>query len=100
MGFTPGVVGCESPLLNPKVAKLFRLSYAGSVKKDVDHGLHLSGKNIIEGLHNSGYTTIGTGAVEWFNTSSASVRNSKYLFSGTNSGDCLNTVLSSHVYNS
>ena len=72
MGFTPGVVGCESPLLNPKVAKLFRLSYSGSAKKDVDQGLLLRGKNIIEGLHHSGYTTIGTGAVEWFNTASAS----------------------------
>lgn len=44
MGFALGVVDCESPLFNPKVAKLFRLSYSGSAKKDADQGLRLSEK--------------------------------------------------------
>ena len=69
MGFTPGVVGCESPFLNPKAGKLFRLTYSGFIKNENDQGLLLQGKNIIDGLRNSGYSAIGTGSVEWFNTS-------------------------------
>ena len=69
MGFTPGVVGCESPFLNPKAGKLFRLTYSGFIKNKNDQGLLLQGKNIIDGLRNSGYSAIGTGSVEWFNTS-------------------------------
>ena len=70
MGFTPGVIGCEAPLLNPKVGKLFRMSYSGSAKVKPDQGFLLEGKNIIDGLSRSGYSTLGTGSVEWFNTSS------------------------------
>ena len=38
MGFTPGVVGCESPFLNPKAGKLFRLTYSGFIKNKNDQG--------------------------------------------------------------
>ncbi len=67
MGFTPGVVGSQRPWLNPKAGKLFRMSFAGSAGDDLD-GFRLSGSNLIEGFRRLGYRTIGTGAVDWFNT--------------------------------
>lgn len=70
MGFTPGVIGSQSSWLNPKAGKLFRMAFAGSPGDDKD-GFKLEGANLIEGFQNLGYKTLGTGAVEWFNTGTA-----------------------------
>ena len=67
MGFTPGVVGTAEPLLNPKAGKLFRMAFAPQAGSH-DQGFLLQGGNIVEGFRRLGYPTIGTGAVDWFNT--------------------------------
>lgn len=67
MGFTPGVIDCLDPWLNPKMGKLFRMSFAGSGGNHRD-GFSLNGSNIIEGFSQLGYKCIGSGAVSWFNT--------------------------------
>ena len=69
MGFTPGVFGSSDPWLNPKAGKLFRMSYSGHVGSDGDESFLLQGQNIVDGFRRKGYKTIGSGAVEWFNTS-------------------------------
>jgi len=69
MGFTPGVVGCHDPWLNPKAGKLFRMAFSGSPGRD-DDGFRLEGANLIEGFRRLGYRTIGSGAVDWFDPSS------------------------------
>lgn len=69
MGFTPGVIGSVEPFLNPKVAKLFRMSFAGHPGIRAHEGFTLFGSNIVEGFSNLGYLTLGTGAVDWFDTS-------------------------------
>ncbi len=66
MGFTPGVASSPLPMLNPKVGKIFRMAFAGHVGNQSE-GFQLEGPNIIEGFRRSGYRTIGTGAVDWFN---------------------------------
>ena len=68
MGFTPGVVGSQEPWLNPKAGKLFRMAYAGHPGCDGEESFRLEGANLIEGFRRRGYRTIGTGAVDWFNT--------------------------------
>ena len=70
MGFTPGVEGCAEPWLNPKAGKLFRMAFSGHVGHVGEQGFLLEGANIIEGFRRKGYCTIGTGAVDWFNTTS------------------------------
>jgi hypothetical protein len=67
MGFTPGVVGASEPLLNPKVGKLFRMAFAPHAGGH-GQGFLLQGSNIVEGFRHLGYRTIGSGAVDWFNT--------------------------------
>lgn len=67
MGFTPGVVGTSEPLLNPKAGKLFRMAFAPQAGSD-HQGFLLQGGNIVEGFRRLGYRTIGSGAVDWFNT--------------------------------
>ena len=71
MGFTPGVVGSAEPWLNPKAGKLFRMAFAGHAGHDGEQSFRLDGANLIEGFRRQGYRTIGTGAVDWFNTASA-----------------------------
>lgn len=71
MGFTPGVPGCTHPWLNPKFVKLFRMLHGGSEKKMESSSFRLEGANLIEGFRRLGYRTIGTGAVEWFNPTTA-----------------------------
>jgi len=66
MGFTPGIRRAV-PWLNPKAGKLFRMSFSGSRGKD-EQGFALEGRNIIEGFRRLGYYTLGSGAVDWFNT--------------------------------
>jgi hypothetical protein len=70
MGFTPGVVGSSEPLLNPKAGKLFRMAFAGHAGRDGEQSFRLVGANVIEGFRRQGYRTIGSGAVDWFNTAS------------------------------
>ncbi len=67
MGFTPGVIGSKRRWLNPKAGKLFRMVYSGSSGND-GNCFNLDGRNLVEGFRNLGYLTVGTGAVEWFNT--------------------------------
>jgi len=69
MGFTPGVVGSSQPYLNPKLGKLFKMSHVSSHISLSETPFLFSGENIIQGFRAKGYRTIGTGAVEWFNTS-------------------------------
>ena len=68
MGFTPGITQSNTPLLNPKAGKLFRMAYSGRDVADNCDSFILSGHNIIDGFKRLGYRTIGTGSVEWFNT--------------------------------
>jgi hypothetical protein len=65
VGFTPGIAQTEQPLLNPKAGKLFKLAGAGFPGKGTE-GYQLGGRNIIEGFAAAGFSTIGTGAVGWF----------------------------------
>ena len=70
MGFTPGVQGSAEPWLNPKAGKLFRMAFSGHAGQDGEQSFRLEGPNIIEGFRRQGYCTIGSGAVDWFNTAS------------------------------
>ena len=70
MGFTPGVIGSSEPWLNPKAGKLFRMAFAGHAGQDGKQNFRLEGANIIDGFRRQGYSTIGSGAVDWFNTAS------------------------------
>lgn len=67
VGFTPGVETLEQPLLNPKVSKLFKIVGAGFAAKSQE-GYLLEGANIVEGFSRQGFTTVGTGAMGWFDT--------------------------------
>ena len=66
VGFTPGMAQSSTAWLNPKLGKLFRMAYAGSTGQD-GNGFQLTGANIVEGFRRSGYLTLGSGAVDWFN---------------------------------
>ena len=70
MGFTPGVIGSEEPWLNPKAGKLFRMAFAGHAGNDGEQSFRLGGANMVEGFRQQGYLTLGSGAVDWFNTAS------------------------------
>lgn len=71
MGFTPGVEGSREPWLNPKAGKLFRMTFAGHGGSDGEQSFQLEGANIIEGFRRRGHHVIGTGAVDWFNSATA-----------------------------
>ena len=64
-GFLPSVREAK-PLLNSKLAKLFRLANAGWPGKEQEE-FQLQGPSIIEGFRRLGYLTLGSGAVGWFN---------------------------------
>jgi hypothetical protein len=64
-GFTPGVAELAVPFLNPKFARLFRLSRAGFSGHGTP-GFIVTGDDIVGGFRKAGYRTIGTGAVGWF----------------------------------
>ena len=70
MGFTPGVPDCVDPWLNPKAGKLLRMTFSGHAGRNGVDGFRLEGPNIVEGFRRLGYRTIGSGAVDWFNTTS------------------------------
>ena len=63
-GFLPSVRAAK-PLLNSKLAKLFRLSHAGWPGREHEK-FRLEGPSIIEGFRRLGYRTLGSGAVGWF----------------------------------
>lgn len=65
-GFTPGLAHLEQSILNPKFGKLFKLVGAGFPGKGTE-AYEVEGRTIIEGFVRRGFTTIGTGAVGWFN---------------------------------
>lgn len=69
MGFLPSV-NQEAPIVNSKYSKLFKLSHAAFEAEDTGNTYRLQGNSIITGLSRLGYTTIGTGAVNWFDTTS------------------------------
>jgi hypothetical protein len=69
MGFTPGVIGSREPFLNPKAGKLFRMTFAGHAGRDGERSFRLEGANVIDGFRRQGYRTIGSGAVDWFDSS-------------------------------
>ena len=66
VGFTPGVAERNEPFVNPKYGKIFRMVGIGFGGKGTEY-LTLEGKNIVDGFKRKGYTTVGTGAVPWFN---------------------------------
>ena len=65
MGFTPGNPMLREPYVNPKYGKIFLMK--GGERGLVPPYVTLLGRNIIDGLKNLGYRTIGSGAVNWFN---------------------------------
>ncbi len=73
VGFTPGIAGKEEPFINPKFAKIFKMTGGGfgGVGRPF---MTLTGTNIIDGLNNLGYETIGTAALGWFNPQTATGR--------------------------
>jgi hypothetical protein len=73
-GFTPGVPQAEKPIINPKWAKLFRMSQGGVKGIGAEQYL-LDGRNIIDGFKRLGYRALGTGAVGWFNPDTETSRN-------------------------
>lgn len=70
VGFTPGIASKTEPFINPKYAKIFKMA-AGDFAGVDEHFLKLEGTNIIDGFNRRGYTTLGTGTVGWFDSSTA-----------------------------
>lgn len=71
VGFTPGVEGSVVPWLNPKAGKLFRMAFDHHrAHRDGERSFRLEGANVIEGFRRQGYRTLGSGAVDWFDTNS------------------------------
>ena len=64
MGFLPSV-RAPVPLLNSKLAKLFRLGHSGWPGRDGEV-FQLEGPSLIEGFRRQGYRCLGSGAVGWF----------------------------------
>ena len=63
---TPGVVGSNEPLLIKSWS--FSHSFSGHSSHHEDC-FQLYGANIIDGFRESGYITVGTGSVDWFDPS-------------------------------
>jgi hypothetical protein len=66
VGFTPGAAERAEPYANPKYGKIFKMRGGGFTGKTRPFVV-LSGRNIVDGLKQKGFSTIGTGAVSWFN---------------------------------
>jgi hypothetical protein len=66
VGFTPGVPDVAIPFVNPKFARIFKLSGGGFAGHSSPF-ISLDGRNIIDGFRRKGYATYGSGAVGWFN---------------------------------
>lgn len=66
-GFTPSDPHSSYPIVNPRVGKLFRLRYGSFPDDDRRRDqFTLLGSDIVEGFGQLGYTTLGTGAMAWF----------------------------------
>ena len=68
VGFTPGVPDQAEALINPKFGKIFKIVGGGYPSKGTEF-MTIKGKNVVQGLSQIGYTTIGTGAAGWFDDS-------------------------------
>ena len=66
-GFTPAVPD-KGKWLNPKHGKLWRVNTTNISPNKRDY-MRVQGMDLIEGMNNAGYTTIGTGGVRWFDPS-------------------------------
>jgi hypothetical protein len=73
VGFTPSVPGCREPFLDNKFSKIFKL--VGGGFSAGEPAFELSGPNIVAAFRRLGYTTIGSGAVGWFDPSTETGRN-------------------------
>lgn len=80
VGFTPGLAHLRQPVLNPKFGKLFKLVGGGFPGKGTE-AYELVGRNIVEGFANRGFSTIGSGAVGWFDTATPTGRHLTESFS-------------------
>ncbi len=69
-GFTPGVAASQTPFLNPKFARLFRLGRMGHAGHAIP-GFEVEGRDIVHGFRNAGYRTVGTAAMGWFDPEAA-----------------------------
>jgi hypothetical protein len=66
-GFTPAVQ--KGPKwVNPKNGKVWRVK-ASNMSPNPNDKFVVDGRNVVAGMNGSGYTTIGTGAVRWFDPS-------------------------------
>jgi hypothetical protein len=65
VGFLPVASTAPVPLLNPKFAKLFKLTGAGFPGKGPE-GYALRGRDIIDGFREAGFATLGASGIAWF----------------------------------
>ena len=70
VGFTPSLPGAAQPFLDNKFAKLFKLDGPGFAASK-NSGFDLTGRSIVDGFGRLGYRTLGSGAVRWFDPSTA-----------------------------
>lgn len=84
MGFTPGRPERKTPYVNPKFARIFRLSGGGAHPGQQLPFASLTGNDVIDGFRRRGYVTVGSGAVRWFDpeteTSRALVQSFEHFF--------------------
>ncbi len=69
-GVPPGVPGLGIPWLDPKAGKVFKLVNHRIAAGSGDW-LLLNGSDIVEGFRLAGWPTFGTGAVDWFDATTA-----------------------------
>lgn len=89
VGFTPGVAETSAAFINPKYAKIFKMLPGGFPGMEPAR-FNLNGPNIVAGFRRAGYTTIGTGAVRWFDPATETGANltrdfEHYLYPGNSS---------------
>lgn len=65
VGFTPGVANLKECFVNPKFSKIFKMGTAAFPGIGPEY-IALEGRNIVDGFKRKGYTTLGSGAVGWF----------------------------------
>lgn len=66
VGFTPGVAGSRAPYVNPKLARVFKLSGGGAWSSGHPAFFALDGRSIVDGFRQRGFHTIGSAAMKWF----------------------------------
>jgi SAM-dependent methyltransferase len=65
VGVTPGIADVRAPYLNPKFAKIVRVHNEGR-RPFGPAAFELDGPNIARGFARTGYRTLGSGALPWF----------------------------------